>query len=46
MSEEIQRFRRRRQIEAAAIHLSTLAALSFSAWMLFQALSGLVQLVP
>jgi hypothetical protein len=50
MSKEIERFRKRRQIESAVINLSTIAALSFSAWILYHfvtlALSGLAQMVP
>ncbi len=50
MFEETQRLRKRQQIETAVTKLSGLAALLFSAWVLYHfvmlALSGLTQLMP
>jgi hypothetical protein len=50
MSHDIQRFKKRRQVETVVINLSALAALLFSAWILHHfvtlALSRLIQLIP
>ena len=50
MFEKNHRLKKSRQIETTVIHLSSLAALLFSAWILYRfvtlALTGLSQLIP
>ncbi|MGE5376113.1 MAG: hypothetical protein ACM3XO_13725 [Bacteroidota bacterium] len=50
MSEQMKQFQKRRRIEMTTIHLCTLIALMYSAWILYHsvtlALNGLAHLIP